>query len=145
MNLDDNITETEYISELTLEKLLEQRTVLDKTEKKLTNINKNLEESKSYLLNIESVTNKFKNIFTLSNATELHSKNNKSIKNNKKDIVLHEKAKPEILKKLENIKKINISIGKELDDHNEILDNISGNTDNMNQKIRNLNKKINSL
>ena len=144
MNLDDNISETEYISKITLEKLLEQRTVLNKTEKNLNNINTNLEKSKSYLLNIESVTNKIKNIFTLNN-TEKINLNSENSENGENNVVLHEKEKPEILKKLENIKKINISIGKELDDHNEILDNISENTVNMNQKVKDLNEKINFL
>lgn len=141
MNLDDNITETEYISKLTLEKLLEQRVVLNKTEKNMNNINVNLEESKTYLLNIESVTNKIKNMFTFSKSENT----NLNIENDQRNTLLYEKEKPEILEKLENIKKLNIEIGKELDDHNKILDNLSGNAISMNKKIKDLNKKINSL
>lgn len=143
-----------------LTKLEEQGTKLKNVENKLDNINNYLDFSNNLVKTMESLCLNIKNnIFYLFSRDSQIEKNEK-LENNVIDIDkdnLNYKSSEELKIKekkvnnsdLENqlllIKQININIGCELDNQNQILRNLESTTDNSNLVIKDLNTRIKKL
>ena len=87
------------------------------------------------ILNFFSFKTNTKNIKIISNCN----------KNQIESIWKNENEEEDLTNKLDNIKKMNLIINKELDKQLKYLDDIEEKTENINSNVKSLNKKINSL
>ena len=142
--------ETKNDSIKTLEELNDQKTILNNLNQQINHIDKLIIKSNRVINTMKSITsNLFNKIFTSDktnkqNNTQVDIQNN-YIKSENISNKINNDTLDIIINNIQVIKELNLNIGEELDEQNELLDNITKNTELSNINIKKTEKDIDSL
>jgi len=142
--------ETKNDSIKTLEELNDQKTILNNLNQQINHIDKLIIKSNRVINTMKSITsNLFNKIFTSDktnkqNNTQVDIQNN-YIKSENISNKINNDTLDIIINNIQVIKELNLNIGEELDEQNELLDNITKKAELSNINIKKTEKNIDLL
>ena len=142
--------ETKNGSITTLEELNDQKTILNNLNQQINHIDKLIIKSNRVINTMKSITsNLFNKIFTSDktnkqNNTQVDIQNN-YIKSENISNKINNDTLDIIINNIQVIKELNLNIGEELDEQNELLDNITKKAELSNINIKKTEKNIDLL
>jgi len=139
--------ETKNGSITTLEELNDQKTILNNLNQQINHIDKLIIKSNRVINTMKSITSHIFNKMFKSEETKNTIEEN-NVKSTTEDMISN-KINTDILdiviNNIQDIKTLHLSIGEELDEQNELLDNITEHTELSNINLENTDKNIDTF